>query len=328
MSRIKVFLATYKRPGGLRRAIKSLQAQTFKDWFCEVHNDDPNDLSIEDYLNQLNDNRFEYFHHHKNLGPVNTFNLMYVPTTAEYVSLLEDDNWWEPTFLEEMTNILDKNPSTEMAWANMYLWKEKDNEECDFLDQTIWPRSIGENIEKFEFGHYKQSYQALHSNGAMLIRNVNLQKYLLPSDIRFDFVEPFRERAFKSPIILNHKPLANFNFTRTTNRNTNIDGLHEHYIILMSSFFERIPPGRKIANDIWNELRDAKVRSTNKLIYAGLIFKNCRFLLHNASFNDWLFFVAYNIKHPLVFIKSSTFKYRKKHLWRYLLNTTTNHQRS
>lgn len=324
MSKVKVFLTTYKRPQGLRRAINSLKAQTFEDWFCEVHNDDPDDLSIEDYLDQLNDQRFKYCHHAKNLGPVNTFNLMYVSTTAEYVSLLEDDNWWEPTFLQEMTDILDKHPLAEMAWANMYLWKENNNEECVFLDQTIWKTPTRENLENFEFGHYKQSYQALHSNGAMLIRNVNLEKYILPGDIRFDFVEPFRERAFNYPIILNHKPLANFNYTITTNRKTNIDGLHEHYILLISSFFEKISPSPKIADDIWKELRGAKVKSTNKLIYAGLIFKNCRFLLKNANLNEWLFFVAYNLKHPTVFLKSLTFKYRKNHLWKYLVNTPDN----
>ncbi|WP_316832712.1 glycosyltransferase family 2 protein [Pedobacter aquatilis] len=317
MPAVKVFIPTYKRNSSLKRAINSLLMQTFDNWICEIHNDDPADMLLADYVNQLNDSRFTYIKHKKNLGPVVTFNLMYQSTDATYITLLEDDNWWEPTFLKEMTKLLDEYPHVEMAWSNMHLWKENIDGNSESLNETIWPYSK-EKLELIEFGDIKQSYGALHSNGAMLIRNNNLQKYILPTDIRFDFVEPFRERHFNYPIILNNKPLANYNFTRSTNRRTNLDGLYEHYIILLSSFFKIVEPTTNLAKSLWNLTRNEKVRSTNRLLYTGLLYKNCRFLLKHAKINDWLFFILYNLKHPTIFIKCFKFKRRNGHLWRYL----------
>lgn len=324
---VKVFLPTYQRNTSFQRCINSLINQTLENWVCEIHNDDPMDITISEYLRVLNDSRFVYVHHEKNLGPVVTFNMMYAPTEAKYVSLLEDDNWWEPTFLEEMVNLMDKYPESEMAWSNMYLWKEKPDSTCDYLNKTIWPISTPPE-KKIDFGLSRQSFGALHSNGAMLIRNLNLQKYVLPPQIRFDFVEPFRERAFNYPIVFNSRPLANYNFTLSTNRKINLDGLYQHYILLLSSFFEAVSPDKKMAKNIWTRTRLEKVKSTNKLIYAGLVFQNCRFLLKHAKFYDWLFFLAYNLRHPTIFFECVKAKSRNKLLWEYLVKsngTNSNH---
>ena len=43
MTAIRVYLLTCRRPELLRRALRSLVAQTFTDWVCEVHNDAPDD---------------------------------------------------------------------------------------------------------------------------------------------------------------------------------------------------------------------------------------------------------------------------------------------
>src|ERR1700739_258820 len=41
-AQVRVFVPTYRRPKLLPRALDSLLAQTFTEWECEVHNDDPN----------------------------------------------------------------------------------------------------------------------------------------------------------------------------------------------------------------------------------------------------------------------------------------------
>lgn len=43
MAICRVYLCTYRRNNLLSRALNSLLAQTFKDWVCELHNDDPED---------------------------------------------------------------------------------------------------------------------------------------------------------------------------------------------------------------------------------------------------------------------------------------------
>ena len=44
MAKVRVYLLTYRRNHLLPRALKSLLAQSFTDWVCELHNDDPADL--------------------------------------------------------------------------------------------------------------------------------------------------------------------------------------------------------------------------------------------------------------------------------------------
>lgn len=318
MALVKVFLPTYKRNISLKRSVESLIAQTFGDWICEVHNDDPTDEFPQRYISSLNDSRFLSFQHESNFGPIKTFNLMYQPTEVKYVSLLEDDNWWEPTFLEEMVKLMDRNPTVQMSWSNMRIWQESADNLLNYTGKCIWTEEVDSNFSFYSFGEFRQAFTAIHSNGAMLVRNSNLQNLITPEFIRFDFVEAVRERVLDYPIILNNKPLANFTLTTVTNRKSEIKGLHEHYMLLIASFFNRINPTKEIANSIWEDVRKSKVKSTNKLIYAGLFDSNCRELLKNAKLGDWLFFIAYNLKYPIIFFRCMCAKTIYKDLWLYL----------
>ncbi|MES2113088.1 MAG: glycosyltransferase [Bacteroidota bacterium] len=98
MATVKVFIPTYRRHALLKRSIRSLQAQIFKDWVAEIHNDDPEDEFPSAFINSIGDSRFTVNNHRYNLGAVASFNLMYKPTDATYVCLLEDDNWWEESW--------------------------------------------------------------------------------------------------------------------------------------------------------------------------------------------------------------------------------------
>jgi glycosyltransferase involved in cell wall biosynthesis len=139
MAQCKIYLFTYKRNHLLPRAIKSLLDQTCTDWVCELHNDCPEDLFPGKYLASLNDTRFTLRQHDTNLGAVRSFNLAFEGCAEQYASILEDDNWWEPQFLAEMISLMNRSPEVSIAWSNMYLWKEKANNEWENTGRTIWP---------------------------------------------------------------------------------------------------------------------------------------------------------------------------------------------
>jgi glycosyltransferase involved in cell wall biosynthesis len=321
MAKCRIYLLTYRRNDLLRRAINSLVNQTFTDWVCELHNDDPQDSFPEDYLRNLNDERFIYLLHDHTYGALRAFNLMYQGCNEQYVSLLEDDNWWEPQFLESLIRQLDKHKKVQVAWSNMYLWKENPDKSWSFLESTVWPVAEGKT-SIFPSLTYKQAYSYLHSQGAMVVRNIQLKDLITPLSIRLDFVEPVRERAFQHPIMLIHQPLANFSVTLNTNRSKSIVGIHEHYVLLLSSYFKFVKPNSQLRIDIWNEIRMSPVRATNKLIYAGLLDKNCRFLLKSATLSDIIFFVLYNIKRPIILYRCIFAKRLYSELWNYLIKHT------
>src|SRR5262245_17316131 len=113
---VRVFVPTYRRPSLLPRALDSLRAQTFADWTCEVHNDDPGDRFPAELVRVLRDPRIELRCHERMLGAVATFNLLYRPTAEPFSSLLEDDNWWEADFLDTMVREMRARPDVTVAW--------------------------------------------------------------------------------------------------------------------------------------------------------------------------------------------------------------------
>lgn len=321
-AQIKVFLPTYRRNFTLKRSIDSLLKQTFVDWRCEVHNDDPNDPFPTQYVSELNDTRFSVIDHKTNLGPVNTFNLAFDKCDETYVTLLEDDNWWEPQFLETMFILLEKRKDVNTAWANMHLWQEEPGNHWVDTQKTIWPQSIDE-ITSFSFPQPVQVASALHSNGAMLIRNVNLKSLKTPENIRFDLVEPIRERAFTHPLLLVNKPLANFAHTINSSRKADITSYYENSILLVDSFFTCIQPNDAYIQILWTDAREKKLRSYLNLLYIGLTGSASRKLLKHATLKEWAVFLLYNIKYPSIYNRCKNAKKTHADVWEYLLKNTS-----
>src|SRR5580704_4156375 len=102
MAKVRIFLPTYRRPKMLLRALEALRQQNFRDWICEVHNDDPADVEPQSLVQNLKDPRIELHNHKKNLGAIDSFNQFYRMVPEAYFSILEDDNLWEPEFLATM----------------------------------------------------------------------------------------------------------------------------------------------------------------------------------------------------------------------------------
>lgn len=321
MATVKVFMPTYRRNTTLLRSIDSLLKQTFTNWVCEVHNDDPEDEFPGNYITGLNDTRFSIINHPVNLGAVKTFNLAFDSCDETYISILEDDNWWQPDFLETMIDVMESHKNVQVAWANMYLWQEEPDNNWVDTNKTIWP-VIAEKITWFNFPHYRQAFTAIHSIGAMLVRNKDLNKLKTPENIRLDFIEPIRERAYQHPLLLVNKPLANFALTLKTNREPNIDGMYEHSVLLIDSFFKCVEPNEEYAQLLWTDARQNKLRSYNRLLYTGLTCKSSRKLLRHATLKEWSIFFLYNIKYPFILGRCRNAKKTYAELWDYLLTNT------
>src|SRR6266404_5854354 len=71
---VRVFVPTCRREHLLRRALTSLRAQTFQNWVCEVHNDDPGDDAPGSIVAALAAPRITLSQHQRNLGGTESFN--------------------------------------------------------------------------------------------------------------------------------------------------------------------------------------------------------------------------------------------------------------
>ncbi|MFM1747496.1 MAG: hypothetical protein RLZZ188_1162 [Verrucomicrobiota bacterium] len=300
-ARIRVFLTTYRRHTLLPRAISSLLAQTMTDWVCEVHNDDPADGFPGEYLAQLADSRFVHIRHERNLGGVATFNLLFRATPEPFYSLLEDDNWWEPGFLAEMLDVATQYPDAEIFWANMRIWQEKADGSFADTGQTVSPCSPGEPPREVHWGHSRQIFGALHSNGAMLVRSRNGATYSTP-DVPFAVVEPFRERSWRYPIVFNPAPLANYSLTRQSHRTKDASEWATVQVMLAATFlrYARYDNDRPRLAQLWADARHAKPPHTNTLLLASFVDPACSFLREGASVADWARLLRSSLRRPHV----------------------------
>jgi glycosyltransferase involved in cell wall biosynthesis len=296
MATCRVYLPTFRRSQLLIRAVSSLRRQTFDDWVCEVHNDDPRDPSPGELIDRIGDRRITVINHKENLGGTRTFNLFFKSISEPFFALLEDDNWWEPVFLETMISTISAYPQVQVAWANMRIWEECADGTWHDTGRNVWQ---GDCMEP-RLMHWPdplQMQRALHSNGAMLARS-NFQYFEVPESINFTAIESFRERTFVHPLLFVPQPLANFAVTRTTARSSDAASLTHVKAMLIGTFLSEIEVSKESSRELWSGARKNS-RSTHVLFVCALTFAHCRRLVRYASLSDWVWTCAYVMRHPL-----------------------------
>jgi hypothetical protein len=297
-ARVRVFLPTYRRASLLPRAIASLRAQSVEDWICELHNDDPADPFPARLVHELADPRIHFFQHTTNLGPVETFNRFYRPTPEPFYALLEDDNTWEPAFLETMLAALNAFPAATLAWCNQRIVEETaagDLAETGKLANP--PDALDARPRSISWGNVRQIFGALHANGAMLLRSRDGESYPTPS-IPFSGVESFRERLFPHPLLYVPQPLATFTVTRHTARDRDFLEWGALRAALAATFLKHAHLDRAAYARLCGHCRSQRPATTDTLILAAAICRESRPILRQLRFTDWFRFLKSAVRHP------------------------------
>ena len=297
MPTVRVYLLTYRRNHLLPRALASLRAQTFTDWLCELHNDDPADSFPAKLAAEAADSRIRYVHHETNLGPNRTFNLVFQPCAENYICLLEDDNWWEPTFLEKLVALLEANPSVDVAWANMKIWRENPDQSWTQTERTIWPATDFTGPTHFPWPHFRHLDSLVHSNGSALIRSRHLADLIVPPETPFLAMEPIRERAMRFPLLFHPEPLVNFAWTQTTHRESSQLLAAQMKALLTASYIRHA----RLDTDGWRKLAERARQSPSNelagLLVAAHLVKLALPLARHVHLVEWPRIIASWIRH-------------------------------
>ncbi|MDP1836163.1 MAG: glycosyltransferase [Chlamydiales bacterium] len=99
---VSVVIRTQNRPAFLKRALASVVAQTMSDWEVIIVNDGGPDISIDGL-----DKRVRIVRHKTCLGRSPAANRGLNEACGDYAAFLDDDDTWEPTFLQETTEHLE-----------------------------------------------------------------------------------------------------------------------------------------------------------------------------------------------------------------------------
>ncbi len=296
MATVRVFLPTFRRARLLARAVDSLRAQTFGDWVCEVHNDDPLDDAPHQLLARVSDQRFSLVQHERNLGGTATFNLFFKAATEPFYAMLEDDNWWEPEFLAQMLEAAEANPTVTVCWANMRLWKEQPDGGFQNTGRCVWPEEAA-HTRLFAWGHPAQLSGALHSHGAALVRSRPGDDFVTPA-VPIAAVELFRERALPHPLLLVTAPLANFSITLQSARSDDRGEWAALQTALAATFLKHAGLDEEARARLWAEAREKSPPGTGTLLAAALMEPACRPLLMHARPADWFRWLRGAVRRP------------------------------
>jgi glycosyltransferase involved in cell wall biosynthesis len=113
-----VLVTTHNRPDMLERCLRSVAAQTFSNFECVVVNDHPATRhEVDAVLARLGDRRFRVLHNDTNRGPAASRNRAVAVAVSPIIALLDDDDWWRPTFLEVHLRAHDVHPEAAIVYG-------------------------------------------------------------------------------------------------------------------------------------------------------------------------------------------------------------------
>jgi len=323
MAKVKILLVTFRRPHLLRRALESLRSQSLNDWSCFVLNDDPSDVRPIEVVKECGDSRIRMFEPQIRRGPARAFNEAFCLRGCEYCSLLEDDNWWEPQFLEVMTAELEKRPSVALACSNECVWKEEDDGSWSDTSRTVW--------SDFATRTYSTSVReacgsAKICNSSMLWRQALGGRFLTPDDIPVDVTEHFRERTIPQPILLVGRPLANFAITQHTNRDRGGVRWGDYQVLLIGSCFASLKKTERLdlAKELFRSERGLSSPRVTSYLSTALAVPEARTLFAQANAFQLCKFLASLVLRPYVLPRLLSIRGRYQQHWRFLVDSPLN----
>lgn len=123
--RFSVIIPVYNKSPYVAKAIGSVLAQSFKDFELIIVDDGSKDNSYEVASNAIEGHRSTCrLCRQKNAGVSMARNNGVAASQGDYVCFLDADDWWEPTFLEEMDKLVVEFPEAGIYGTNYTIVNE------------------------------------------------------------------------------------------------------------------------------------------------------------------------------------------------------------
>lgn len=244
MTGFSVIMPLYNKALYVRKAIESVMAQTFPNWELVIVDDGSIDGS-NDVAKSYNDSRIVYLHQ-SNQGVSVARNNGVLHSQYPFLCFLDADDWWEPTFLEEMAALIEEYPDAGIYGTNYTIINE--------AKRKTRVAKIGVD-EEFEKGYInycqayaKTMYMPLWTGAVCIPRNFFDEMHGFPQGIKLgeDFIL-WIHIALKYKVAFLNKSLAYYNQDVDT-ATRGVGKLHnpeEHMLWNLSD----LEPLEKIDND-------------------------------------------------------------------------------
>ena len=215
-TRFSVIMPLYNKAPFVRKALESIASQTYRDFELIIIDDGSTDNSAaicEEFFqtfnhslaHSINVNRsfVHLFIRQTNSGVAAARNNGVKASKGEYVCFLDADDWWEPTFLEEMDKLINEYPDAGIYASNYIYYKP---------GKTHIALNLERGYIDYPKAYYEGSSMPIWTGATCMPRKVFDEMGEFPVGIKLgeDFLL-WAKTALHYPVVFSEKPLAYYN---------------------------------------------------------------------------------------------------------------------
>ena len=208
--RFSVIIPLYNKALYVANAIESVLSQTITDFELVIMDDGSRDNSFDVAQEAIKGHDNCYLFQQENAGVSMARNNAVATSKGEYLCFLDADDWWSPTFLEEMSHLIENFPDAGIYGTSYIIVNEAKHK------THVAPVGVGQGFEK-GYINYCQVYaktlaMPLWTGAVCIPRPVFDEMHGFPKDIKLgeDFML-WIKIALKYKVFFLNKPLAFYN---------------------------------------------------------------------------------------------------------------------
>lgn len=215
INKFSVVIPLYNMEKFIKRTIKSVLNQTYREFEILVINDGSTDKSIEK-ISDIKNSRLKIFTK-SNGGVSEARNYGIKKAKYDYIAFLDADDEWEPEFLENI-NLMINNYSNAGAYATGYKFKYSNNTEK--IPKNI--KKIKPNFLGYISDYFKYSYEIplISASSVVIKKSVFKSIGMFDSELnRGEDKKMWSTIAVNYKVCFNSKILAIYNIDASSRRN-------------------------------------------------------------------------------------------------------------
>lgn len=202
-----IIIPLYNKAPYINKAIESVLGQTFGDFELIIIDNGSTDGSGKK-ASAFSDPRIVFRRLEENMGVSNARNMGVRMSKSPYITFLDADDWWEPTFLEEMAGLIGRHPSAGIWGTSYHIVKNR--------HKRLAPIGVDKGFAEGEINYcqvYAKTLCMPLCTGTICVPRTIFDKIGgFPPSINLgeDFIL-WIHVALSHPVVLLNKPLSNYN---------------------------------------------------------------------------------------------------------------------